>query len=179
MVILLSGASHVGKTLISQKLLEQLHYPYLSIDHLKMGLYRAGKSQFTPLSPFIDITNEIWPIVEGIIRTNIENDQNIIIEGCFIPKDFDKYFEEEYLKHIKYMCIVLSEDYINNHFDAIVQEENAIEKRLTNDVEYDLIKRCNKEHLDNCNNRGYHYYYVVDKYDVNEIVEDFIKYIGE
>lgn len=38
MIILIAGASHTGKTVLAQKLLEKYKYPYLSIDHLKMGL---------------------------------------------------------------------------------------------------------------------------------------------
>ena len=41
MVILIGGAGYAGKTFMAQRLLEKYHYPYLSIDHLKMGLYRA------------------------------------------------------------------------------------------------------------------------------------------
>ena len=44
MVILLSGASHTGKTRLAQQLMEHLHIPYLSIDHLKMGLIRSGQT---------------------------------------------------------------------------------------------------------------------------------------
>ena len=36
MIILITGASHTGKTALAQKLLEKYKYPYLSIDHLKM-----------------------------------------------------------------------------------------------------------------------------------------------
>ena len=43
MIILITGASHTGKTVLAQKLLEKYHYPYLSIDHLKMGLIRSGR----------------------------------------------------------------------------------------------------------------------------------------
>lgn len=50
MIILITGASHTGKTLLAQKLLEKYHYPYLSIDHLKMGLIRSGKTALTPVS---------------------------------------------------------------------------------------------------------------------------------
>ena len=41
MIILIAGASHTGKTALAQKLLEKYQYPYLSIDHLKMGLIRS------------------------------------------------------------------------------------------------------------------------------------------
>ena len=48
MVLLITGASHTGKTVLAQKLLEKYNYPYLSIDHLKMGLIRSGYTKLTP-----------------------------------------------------------------------------------------------------------------------------------
>ncbi len=42
MIILIAGASHTGKTKPAQSLLEKYKFPYLSIDHLKMGLIRCG-----------------------------------------------------------------------------------------------------------------------------------------
>ena len=48
MVIIITGSSHVGKTLLAQRLLEKYKYPYLSIDHLKMGLIRSGNTSLTP-----------------------------------------------------------------------------------------------------------------------------------
>ena len=48
MIILITGASHTGKTVLAQKLLEKYKYPYLSIDHLKMGLIRSGYTKLTP-----------------------------------------------------------------------------------------------------------------------------------
>jgi len=38
MIVLITGASHTGKTVLAQKLLEKYKYPYLSIDHLKEEL---------------------------------------------------------------------------------------------------------------------------------------------
>ena len=48
MVIIITGASHTGKTLLSQRMLEKYQFPYLSIDHLKMGLIRSGNTKLTP-----------------------------------------------------------------------------------------------------------------------------------
>ena len=48
MIILITGASHTGKTMLAQKMLEKYGYPYLSIDHLKMGLIRSGNTNLTP-----------------------------------------------------------------------------------------------------------------------------------
>ena len=102
MIILITGASHTGKTALAQKLLEKYHYPYLSIDHLKMGLIRSGNTDLTPMSDDADLTEYLWPIVREMIKTAIENDQNLIVEGCYIPFTWEKDFAEEYLEHIQY-----------------------------------------------------------------------------
>ena len=44
-VILIAGSLHTGKTLLAQKLLEKYKYPYLSIDHVKMGLIRSNNTE--------------------------------------------------------------------------------------------------------------------------------------
>ena len=102
MVILITGASYTGKTLLAQKLLEKYKYPYLSIDHLKMGLIRSSNTKLTPLSEDSELTDYLWPIVREMIKTAIENNQNLIVEGCYIPFDWSKDFSEEYLLNIKY-----------------------------------------------------------------------------
>ena len=130
MIILITGASHTGKTVLSQKLLEKYKYPYLSIDHLKMGLIRSGQTNLTPMSEDADLTKYLWPIVREIIKTAIENNQNLIVEGCYIPFDWEKDFENDYLKNIKYYCLVMSQNYIKNHFNDIIKYANAIENRL-------------------------------------------------
>ena len=48
MIIILTGASHTGKTVLAQRMLEKYKYPYLSIDHLKMGLIRSQNTTLTP-----------------------------------------------------------------------------------------------------------------------------------
>ena len=97
MVILIAGASHTGKTALAQKLLEKYGYPYLSIDHLKMGLIRSGQTQLTPCDDE-ELTDYLWPIVAEMIKTAIENRQNLIVEGCYIPFDWKRSFETDYLK---------------------------------------------------------------------------------
>ncbi len=130
MVILITGASHTGKTCLAQKLLEKYKYPYLSIDHLKMGLIRSGNTELTPLSDDEDLTSYLWPVVREIIKTAIENNQNLIVEGCYVPSDWKKDFEKEYLDNIKFHCLVMSEKYIRNHFDDIKKYACVIENRL-------------------------------------------------
>ncbi len=130
MVILITGASHTGKTALSQKLLEKYKYPYLSIDHLKMGLIRSGNTDLTPTSDDGELTAHLWPIVREMIKTAIENKQNLIVEGCYIPFDWTMDFEQEYLEHIRYYCLVMSENYIKNHFADIKKYASIIEDRL-------------------------------------------------
>ena len=129
MVILIAGASHTGKTLLAQRLVERLHYPCLSIDHLKMGLIRSGNTELTPMDD-AELTNYLWPIVREIIKTAIENKQNLIVEGCYIPFDWQKDFAAEYLESIRYYCLVMTEGYIRNHFYDIKKYANVIEARL-------------------------------------------------
>ena len=101
MVILIAGCSHTGKTLLAQKLLERYKYPYLSIDHLKMGLIRSGKTTLTPEDD-AGLVDYLWPVVREIIKTAVENHQNLVIEGSYIPFDWKRCFEERYLKEMKY-----------------------------------------------------------------------------
>lgn len=130
MIILIAGASHTGKTALAQRLLEQHHYPYLSIDHLKMGLIRSGNTQLTPMSDDPALTAYLWPILREMIKTAIENRQNLVIEGCYIPFDWKKDFSEDYLNQIRHYCLVMSEDYIRTHFADIKEYASVIESRL-------------------------------------------------
>ena len=129
MIILITGASHVGKTNLSQKLLEKYKYPYFSIDHLKMGLIRSGNTTLTPMDDD-KLTDYLWPIVREMVKTAIENSQNLIVEGCYIPFDWEKDFDADYLKDIKYYCLVMSEKYINERFDDIKKYASVVENRL-------------------------------------------------
>lgn len=128
MVYLISGASHAGKTVLAQKLLEQRHIPYFSMDHLKMGLIRSGQTELTPMDDD-KLVGYLWPIVREMIKTAIENKQSMIVEGLYIPFDWKKDFMPEYLSQIRYTCIVLSEDYIRRNFAQIKAHASDIEDR--------------------------------------------------
>lgn len=130
MIVLITGASHTGKTALAQRLLEKYKYPYLSIDHLKMGLIRSGNTDLTPMSDDTALTGYLWPIVCEMIKTAIENRQNLIVEGCYIPFDWQRHFTDAYLADIRYICLVMSEKYIRTHFDDIKNHANDIEERL-------------------------------------------------
>lgn len=162
MVILIAGSSHTGKTLLAQRLLEKYKYPYLSIDHLKMGLIRS-KNTNLKVEDDDELTDFLWSIVKEIIKTNIENNQNIIIEGCYIPFNWKDYFEEEYLKQIKYSCLIMTEEYINTNYDNIIKYENSIEIRKNKeDIDIKELIKENKYNLEMCS-RYENDYILIDK----------------
>ena len=167
MIILIMGASHTGKTALAQKLLEKYGYPYLSIDHLKMGLIRSGYTDLTPLSDDGDLTAYLWPVVREMIKTAVENKQNLIVEGCYIPFDWEKDFEKEYLENIRYYCLVMSEKYIKNHFDDIKQYADVIEKRLDDDCNIDDVLTENAEIFRLSQKHGVNYILIDDKYETD------------
>ena len=148
MIILIMGPSHVGKTNFAQKLLEKYHYPYVSIDHLKMGLIRSGNTTLTPLSDDEDLTSYLWPIVREMVKTAIENQQHLIVEGCYIPFNWKDDFDEAYLQHMRCYCLVMSEQYIREHFDDIKKYANVIEQRIDDDLKLEAVLMENKTALD-------------------------------
>lgn len=167
MIILITGASHTGKTLLAQKLLEKYKYPYLSIDHLKMGLIRSG---YTKLTPEDDdkLTAYLWSILTEMIKTAIENRQNLIVEGCYIPFHWAETFEKNYLKHIKYYCLIMSENYIKNNFTSIKQYADIIEKRLDDgNCTMESVLTDNVHYLTLAKRYHVNYILIDDKYEIN------------
>ncbi len=171
MIILIAGDTHTGKTLLAQKLLEKYKYPYLSIDHLKMGVIRSGQCKLPADSNDAELTNYLWPIVREMIKTCIENSQNMIIEGCYIPFGWEKDFTDEYVGQIKYVCLIFSQEYIRHSFQNILEYENVIEKRLSTDVTFENVSKTNRYNLEQCISRKYNYILIDKNYriDTNDI----------
>lgn len=167
MIYLISGASHTGKTNLAQQLLEKYKYPYLSIDHLKMGLIRSHQTNLTPLSNDQELTDYLWPIVREMIKTAIENNQNMIVEGCYIPMDYKKDFDESYLKSIKHICLIMSEDYIKSHFNDIKHYGNIIENRIDDECTIEELIHDNLTNLELAKKHHVDYILIDDKYHIN------------
>lgn len=167
MIILITGASHTGKTALAQKLLEKYKYPYLSIDHLKMGLIRSGQTNLTPTSSDEKLTEYLWTIVREIIKTAVENKQNLIIEGCYIPFSWQKDFSKEYLDNIRFFCLVMSEDYITNHFEDIKKYANVIENRLYDDCTIEDVINDNAEILRQAQEHKVNYIFIDNRYEIS------------
>ncbi|MBQ1343293.1 MAG: AAA family ATPase [Firmicutes bacterium] len=129
MIILITGASHTGKTLLAQRMLEKYKYPCLSMDHLKMGLIRSGRTALTPEDDEA-LTAYLWPILREMIKTAVENEQNLIVEGCYVPFDWRRDFDESYLPHIRFICLAMSDGFIDARFREIKRHACDIESRL-------------------------------------------------
>lgn len=169
MIILISGASHTGKTVLAQKILEKYQYTYLSIDLLKMGLIRSGQTTLTPENDH-ELEIYLWPIIREIIKTAIENHQNLVVEGAYIPFDWKKDFEEKYLAEMKYYCLIMTENYIRNYFDTIKRYANAVENRLDDSFcTMDFILEDNMRNLEMC--KKYHNTYILIEEDYEVDIE--------
>lgn len=165
MVILISGASHTGKTLLAQKLMEQYRYPVLSIDLLKMGLIRSGQTELTPEDDNL-LTPYLWGIVREIIKTAIENGQSLIVEGCYIPFDWEDDFDSDYLEQIEYVCLIMTKKYLENHSDDVVRFENVVERRLLDEVNIDKLIEENERNLASCQQYGLRCRLIDSSYDI-------------
>lgn len=171
MIIIITGPSHTGKTVLAQRLLEKYKYPYLSIDHLKMGLIRSGNTNLTPCDDE-ELTTYLWPIVREMIKTAIENNQNLIVEGCYVPYGWKNDFTDEYLEQIKYYCLVMSKEYIENHFEDIKKHASDIEARLDDSgLTVEGMIKDNEIALRMCKEWGNDYILVDSKYDIEAKLE--------
>lgn len=171
MIILISGATHSGKTALSQKLMEKNHIPYFSIDHLKMGLIRSKKTNLTPYDDE-KLKLLLWPIIKEMIKTLIENNQSLIIEGDYIPFDFKKEFTVDELNQIRFICLIFTEKYIKTHFQDILNYESVIEKRkCLNDIDMNHLIKDHQEHLNMCIKNQLPYTLIDQNYEL--ILNDF------
>ena len=173
MIILITGASHTGKTLLAQRMLEKYKYPYFSIDHLKMGLIRSGITSLTPEDDDA-LTDYLWPIVREMIKTAVENHQNLIVEGCYVPFEWRRDFDSNYLKNIRFMCLAMSEKYIENHFGEIIGHESEIESRLVRaDCAMDVLKADNESIIDGFQRAGEQVIVIQEDYEetINRLLE--------
>ena len=166
MITLITGASHTGKTALAQRLLEQHGWPYLSLDHLKMGLIRSG---YTTLTVEDDdaLTELMWPIVREMIKTAIENEQHMVIEGCYLPFDWQKDFGSEYLQHIRFVCLVMTEGYIREHFADIRAFASVVENREEEELHMEAVLADNAKMLEMCRRSGCEVILIDESYHVS------------
>ena len=202
-VILLGGSSHVGKTLVAQKLMEKLSFPYLSLDHLKMGFIRSGMTNLTVNDDW-EMRYWMWPFVAEIVKTAIENHQNLIVEGCYIPHNWKDSFvmpfdgpepnnftssvantsesgtsSIDYMANIRSAFIVMSRSYIEHHFDLIKGYANVIEKRLDDSgLDLERLVMCSEGFREDCMANGTPLVEIDEAYDVDSLVSRVLQALG-
>lgn len=170
MIILIGGSSHVGKTLLAQKLMEELKIPYISLDHLKMMFIRGKLTDLTPEDDY-EMRYFLWPYVAELIKTAIENNQNMIVEGCYIPSEWRDNFDKNYLKDIRCFFITMSEKYLRENAEDITNYANVIEQRLEDEVDLERLINCSREFKSEAIEHEIPVIEITDKYDENEILQ--------
>ena len=168
MIILIGGSSHVGKTLLAQKLMEKLAIPYLSLDHLKMMFIRCALTDLTVEDDY-EMRYFLWPYASAIIKTAIENRQNMIVEGCYIPCEWRDNFDKEYLDDISCFYVTMSEDYLKKNFGAVKEYANVIESRIDDDADPDRLIRCSREFKQQALENNIPVIEITDRYDIEEL----------
>ena len=167
MIYLITGASHTGKTYLASEMLKKLHISTLSQDHIKMGLIRSGLINVTVYEDE-KLTEILWPVTREIIKTAIENHQNLIIEGCYVPVNWKDDFDDELLKQIQFVCLIMSEDYINAHENDLIEFGDVVENRLEKYINKEGFIHENKYWLEMCKTNQMPYVFVDEKYDMIE-----------
>jgi gluconate kinase len=152
-IVLITGASHTGKTMLAQRILERYGYPYLSIDHLKMGLIRSGRTDLTPMDDDL-LTGYLWPVVREMIKTAAENSQNLTVEGCYVPFSWRRDFSPEYLDSIRFICLAMTREYIDGRFDEIKAHSRDIEARLEDAVTAGELIEDNRRYIEGFRRAG-------------------------
>lgn len=135
MVILIGGTGCTGKTLFASQLMRKTNIPYFPLDHLMMGLYRGlPNCGFTPMDGQLVLGEKMWPVIKGMIMTNIENEHNIILEGVQLLPQLLHDFPAAYPEHILPVFLFFSEQYIHENFERkIMKYRSAIESRGDSD----------------------------------------------
>ena len=167
MVLLITGASHTGKTLLAQRLLQTYRCPCLSMDLLKMGLIRSGNTRLTPEDDQ-ELESYLWPIVREIIKTAIENRQDLIVEGCYVPPRWSQDFTPSYLREIRFCCLVMTRAYIETHFADIQKYACAAERRIDDSAcTKEALLMDNAHYQEMCETWGYPWILIDQAYEVD------------
>lgn len=177
MILLIGGSSHVGKTLLSQKLLEKYHWPYLSLDHLKMGLIRTGMTDLTVEDDY-EMRYFLFPLAAEIIKTAVENRQNLIVEGCYIPGEWREQFSEDYLRDIRCVFLVMSEDYLRSHFAQLCDTASVIEQRLHDEPDLERLILCSNNFREDCRRHHIPCLEIDGEYDIERIMAQAERLLG-
>lgn len=177
MIILITGPTHTGKTVLMQRLIEQLKIPGTSMDHVKMGLIRGEYTALTPADDGV-LTQFMWPLFREMLKTALENGQHLILEGCYVPFSWHRNFTVQELSSIYCVCLTMTDAYIDQSFDVIQSYGNVIEERLDDEIQKDYLKKENKTYREGFEVDGCRVCSIDDDYasSIHSIVEEIIQW---
>ena len=77
------------------------------------------------------------------------------MEGCYIPFDWRKDFDSAYLAHIRFLCLAMTDDYIDAHFKAIKNYASEVECRGDDSAcTIDRVRAENRAYREGCARAG-------------------------
>lgn len=155
MITIITGATHTGKTALADRLMNLHKIPYISLDIIKRGL-TEGKLLVDDLDDDDAITKAMWPVVREMIKASLAKNMDLIVEGRYIPSNWIFDFNDTELSNIKFVCLVMSEDYINNNYETILEHAEVIEEREEEVLKETLIEK-NQKFRDMCDEYIYPY----------------------
>lgn len=106
-----------------------------------------------------------------MIKTVIENKQNLIIEGCYVPLNWQESFSEYELENIKSIVLVMTKEYIEDNFKKIKKYSNVIENRIEDDLEIKSLIFDNEFFLKNINSISEDFILIEDEYNEDDILQ--------
>lgn len=176
MVIVVGGASHTGKTLVAQKLVEKYHYSCTSLDHLKMGFIRTKRTELSVDQDW-EMRDFLWPFAAEMIKTVIENKQDMILEGCYVPEKWKESFTADYTKEIRTVFLVMSEKYLRSHEKELQKYNCVIEHRIADEIHLDSLIEWNRQLKKECISNGTPYIEIDDEYQLERIIAAVVKIV--
>lgn len=172
MIYLIGGSSHAGKTLVARNLSKKLGYDVLSLDKFKDNLIASGK---TTITDDMEMRYFMWPLIADIIKNAITTGKNMIVEGCYIPREWKQSFTKEELKQIKSLFIVMSENYIKSHLKDIEKFAEAAEKRANDVIDEERLIRCSKNFKEDCSINKTGCFEIDRAFDLNQLEALFLE----
>ena len=101
-----------------------------------------------------------------IIKTAIENRQNLIVEGGYVPINWRESFDEQYLDSIRFICLAFSDEYIDTHFAEIREHRSDIETRQEDDnCTIASLKDDNRKYIDGLKTAGEKVFLIRSEYE--------------
>ncbi len=170
MVILIGGSSHVGKTMVSHRLIKRYGYECLSLDSLKEAFLKTQLGEPGARSDY-QMRYWMWPFVAETIKYAIRSGRNLIVEGCYIPAEWADSFSESELKEIRCVFIVMSENHLRTHEDEVRKHANDIERRRDDFIDLERLITCSREVKEDCIRTGTYYIEIDGEYDDESLVD--------